>query len=214
MKLSLGPLYGLIISCLLATLELFLAFGAPVGEINNLITTPCGGPETISQLLTLVKEAKSLAGTSNFEMTQAIGSSNMIQFLDSLKFFNTINAEEIKVSLDIKKSLGSLFKSNFENFSELALFTNVAASDAAANQVINIKAVLDKLWTILCELQIGTLSQGESIPQYLNTSIISEQVLLVTSAEEIVFRNYIIMRDVEKNLGQFSLLYKYIKDRL
>ncbi|KAL3863698.1 hypothetical protein ACJMK2_005445 [Sinanodonta woodiana] len=220
------PLYGLIISCLLATLELFMAFGAPVGDINNSIKTPCGGPvtittanaksskETISQLLTLVNEAKSLAGTSKFEMTQAIGNSNMIQFLDSLKIFNNINAEEIKVGLDFKKRLGNLFRSSFENFSELALYTNVAASDAAANQVINIKAVLDKLWTILCELQIGTLSQGESITQYLNTSIISEQVLLVTSPEQIVYRNYIIMRDVEKNLGQFSLLYKYIKDRL
>ncbi|KAL3863699.1 hypothetical protein ACJMK2_005446 [Sinanodonta woodiana] len=226
MKLSLGPLYGLIISCLLATLELCLACGAPVGDINNSIKTPCGHPvtnvtanketskETISQLLTLVKEAKSLAGSSKFEITHAIGSSNMIQFLDSQKFINTNNAEEIKVSLDIKKSLGNLFKSNFQNFSELALYTNVAASDAAANHVLNIKAVLDKLWTILCELQIGTLSQGESIIEYVNTSIISEQVLLVTSPEQIIYRNYIIMRDVEKNLGQFSLLYKYIKDSL
>ncbi|KAL3863703.1 hypothetical protein ACJMK2_005450 [Sinanodonta woodiana] len=226
MKLTLVTVYSLILSCLLVTLELFLAFGAPVGDINNFIKTPCGGPvtittankktsnQTISQLLILVNEAKSLAGTSKFEMTRAIGSSNMIQFLDSLKFFNTINADEIKVGLNISKSLGNLFKSNFGNFSELALYTNVAASDAAANHVLNIKAVLDKLWTILCELQIGTLSQGESITQYLNTSIISEQVLLVTSPEEIVYRNYIIMRDVEKNLGQFSLLYKYIKDRL
>ncbi|KAK3590117.1 hypothetical protein CHS0354_041164 [Potamilus streckersoni] len=110
--------------------------------------------------------------------------------------------------------LGKLFKSNFGNFSELTIYSDFAASDAAANQVLNIKAVLNKLWSILCELQIGTLSQEQSITQYLNSSIISEDVLLNTSPEEVLFRNYIIMRDVERNLEQFSLLYKYIKDRL
>ncbi|KAK3598685.1 hypothetical protein CHS0354_006361 [Potamilus streckersoni] len=254
MKLSLGPVHSLILLCLLITIELFQAFGAPVGDINISIKTPCGGPvtittankktskETISQLLILVNEANSLAGTSKLEasihsinslklilyistlrtvyftgfikMTQAIGSYDMIMFLDSLKIFNTINAEEIKAGLDIKKSLGQLFKSNFGNFSELVIYTDLAAGDAAASHAINIKAVLNKFWTILCELQIGTLSQGESITQYLNTSIISNQVLLVTSPEEILFRNYIIIRDVRKNLEQFSLLYKYIKDTL
>ncbi|KAK3590114.1 hypothetical protein CHS0354_041161 [Potamilus streckersoni] len=97
-------------------MELFRAYGAPVGDINNSIKTPCGSSvtittankktsnETISQLLILVNEAKSLAGTSKLEMTQAIANSDMIMFLDSLKFFNTINAEEIKTGLDIKKS--------------------------------------------------------------------------------------------------------------
>ncbi|KAL3863702.1 hypothetical protein ACJMK2_005449 [Sinanodonta woodiana] len=227
MKLSLGPLYGFIIGCLLATQELCLAFGAKVSDSNYSIKTPCessvtittpdkkASKETISQILTLVNEAKSIAGTSKWEITQAIGNANMILLLDSIgKIFNTINADNIKVGFDINKSIGDLFKSNFENFSELAIYTNVAASDAAANQVINIKAVLKKLLDILCELQIGTLSQGESITEYMNTTIISEQVLQVTSAEYIQFRNYIIMRDVEKNLGQFSLLYKYIQDRL
>ncbi|KAK3590115.1 hypothetical protein CHS0354_041162 [Potamilus streckersoni] len=228
--LSSGPVYSLILGSLLVNLELFRAFGAPVGDINNSIKTPCGSSvtittankktsnETISQLLILVNEAKSLAGNSKLEvrlhMTQAIANADMMMFLDSLKFFNTINADEIKTGLDIKKSLGNLFTSNFQNFSELAIYTNVAATDAAANHVLNIKAVLNKLLSILCELQIGTLSQGQSITQYLNTSIISDQVLLVTSTEEILFRNFIIMRDVEKNLGQFSLLYKYIIDRL
>ncbi|KAK3590116.1 hypothetical protein CHS0354_041163 [Potamilus streckersoni] len=220
------PVYSLILGSLLVTLELFRAFGAPVGDINNSIKTLCGSSvtittankktsnDTISQLLILVNEAKSLAGTSKLVITQAIANADMMMFLDSLKFYNTINAEEIKTGLDIKKSLGNLFTSNFQNFSELAIYTNVAATDAAANHLLSIKAVLNKLLSILCELQIGTLSQGQSITQYLNTSIISDQVLLVTSTEEILFRNYIIMRDVEKNLGQFSLLYKYIKDRL
>ncbi|KAL3863708.1 hypothetical protein ACJMK2_005455 [Sinanodonta woodiana] len=226
MKFHLGPVYSLFLSSLLATQELFRAFGSPVGDINSFIKTPCGGPvtittankktsnETISQLIILVNETKLLAGTSKFGMTQAIGSSNMIQFLDSLKFFNTINADEIKAGLNITKSLGQLFKSNFGNFSELIIYTDLAAGNAAANHVNSIKAVLNRLWIMLCELQIGTLSRGESITQYLNTSIVSSQIRLVTTPEEIVFRNYIILRDVEKKLEQFSLLYKYIKDRL
>ncbi|KAL3880179.1 hypothetical protein ACJMK2_032443 [Sinanodonta woodiana] len=224
--LVLRPVYSLIFSSLLVILELFRAFGAPVGDLNNSIMTPCGGPvtvtiankttinETISQLLILVNEAKSLAGTSKFEMIQAIGSANMIMSLESQRFFNIINAEEINVGFDIKKDLGQIFKSNFGNFSELIIYTDSAAGGATTHLVNNVKAVLDKLWTILCELQIGTLSQGESITQYLNTSIISNQVLNVTSTEEILFRDYIIMRDVERNLEQFSLLYKYIKDSL
>ncbi|KAK3590119.1 hypothetical protein CHS0354_041166 [Potamilus streckersoni] len=218
--------YNWVLSSLIVALGLVGIFSAPVGDINNAIKTPCGGPvaitesnkktsnETISQLHILVNEAKSLAGTSKFEMTQVIGNSDMVMFLDNFKFFKIINAEDIEAGLDIKNGLGKLFKSNFGNFSEFAIYTDLAASDADANLVVNIKAVLNKLWAILCELQIGTLSQGETITQYLNTSIISDQVLLVTSPEQIIFRNYIIMRDVEKNLEQFSLLYKYIKDRL
>ncbi|KAK3590118.1 hypothetical protein CHS0354_041165 [Potamilus streckersoni] len=221
-----GTTYSWVFCSLLVTLELFGTFSAVVGDINNAIKTPCGGPvtitetnkktsnQTISQLQILVNEAKSLAGTSRFEMTQAIGNSDMVMFLDNFKFFNIINPEDIETGLDITNGLGKLFKSNFGNLSELAFYTDLAASTANANLVVNIKAVLNKLWAILCELQIGTLSQGETITQYFNTSIISDQVLLVTSPEQIIFRNYIIMRDVERNLGQFSLLYKYIKDRL
>ncbi|KAK3590111.1 hypothetical protein CHS0354_041158 [Potamilus streckersoni] len=56
-------------------------FGAPVVDINNSIKTPCGGPvtittankktskETMSQLLILVNEANSLAGTSKLEVS-------------------------------------------------------------------------------------------------------------------------------------------------
>ncbi|KAL3863697.1 hypothetical protein ACJMK2_005444 [Sinanodonta woodiana] len=210
----------------LAIVELVGVFSAPVGDINNAIKTPCGAPvtitetnkkssnQTISQLQILVNEAKSLAGNSRYQMVQAIGSSDMVMFLDNFNFFKVIKAEDIEAGLDIKNGLGQLFKSNFGNFSELAFYTDLAASDADANLVVNIKAVLDKLWTVLCELQIGTLSQGETITQYLNTSMISDQVRLVTSPEQIIYRNYIIMRDVEKTLGQFSLLYKYIKDRV
>ncbi|KAK3590112.1 hypothetical protein CHS0354_041159 [Potamilus streckersoni] len=223
MKLNLGPVHSLILSCLLITIELFQAFGAPVGDINNSIKKPCKVPvnittenkktskDTISYLLVLVNEANSLARTSKLEMTQAIGSYNMTMDLDRYNYFNIVNAEEIKVGLDIKKSLGQLFKSNFRNFSELVIYTDLAADDAAANHAVKIKDVLEKLKDILCWLQIGTLSQGESLTHYLNTSINNKNN---SSPEEILFRNYIIIRDVGKNLEQFSLLYKYIKDTL
>ncbi|KAL3863701.1 hypothetical protein ACJMK2_005448 [Sinanodonta woodiana] len=225
MKFNIDTSYCRVLRSLLLSLQLFGAFSAPDGDINTNIMTPCGGPvtiteanittsnETISRLYILVNEAKSLAGTSTFEMAQSIFNADMLMLLDTLSYFKIINAEELEAGFDIVNGLGNLFKSNFGNFSELVLYTNVGASDAAASHVLNIKAVLDKLWTILCELQIGTLSQGESIIEYVNTSIISDEVLFDTSPEEVLFRNYIIMRDVENNLGQFTLLYKYIKDR-
>ncbi|KAK3590120.1 hypothetical protein CHS0354_041169 [Potamilus streckersoni] len=89
---------------------------------------------------------------------------------------------------------GKLFQRNFGNFSELAIYTDFAARYADDNHFSKVRAVLNKLWAILCELQIGILSQGESISQDFNTSIISDQFLVDASSVEILFRNYVIIR--------------------